>query len=273
MNPARRFPKTFLLLLFLLTGTALWAGPPFQTDDPEPVDVGHFEFYQFSSLSSTPVETDPTGPAFEFNWGAVPNLQLHIIVPFGAVIPSNNPIYLPGGVGKTAYGLTDTESGAKIRFVKETKHRPQIGIYHDVRAADRKLQQRVGRGKGLVQDAGVGAEKLGRVDDLRRRGIPDCAADAVSQFFLHRMVVATKYRQKVDAGRRGVLAPQGRLCDAADPGLDNAGPGRDVLLQKSRTATAVLPTDTRWWDRPRTMRILGFTRRGEARATRVVMDF
>lgn len=24
------------------------AGPPFQTDDPEPVDVGHYEFYIFS---------------------------------------------------------------------------------------------------------------------------------------------------------------------------------------------------------------------------------
>ncbi|MGC2209140.1 MAG: transporter [Candidatus Korobacteraceae bacterium] len=129
MSHARGFSKALLLLLFLLTGTTLWAGPPFQTDDPEPVDVGHFEFYQFSSLSSTPVETDPTGPAFEFNWGAVSNLQLHIIVPFGAVIPSNNPIYLPGGVGKTAYGLTDTETGAKIRLVQESKHRPQIGIY------------------------------------------------------------------------------------------------------------------------------------------------
>ena len=129
MGLGRSFPRVIFLLIFLLTGTALWAGPPFQTDDPEPVDVGHFEFYQFASLASTPVVTNPTGPAFEFNWGALPNLQLHIIVPFGAVIPSNNPIYLPGGVGTSAYGLTDTETGAKIRLVQETKHRPQIGIY------------------------------------------------------------------------------------------------------------------------------------------------
>ena len=129
MGSGRSLPQVIILLIFLLTGTALWAGPPFQTDDPEPVELGHFEFYQFGMVSSTPVETDPTGPAFEFNWGALPNLQLHIIVPFGAVIPSNNPIYLPGGVGRTAYGLTDTETGAKIRLVQETKHRPQIGIY------------------------------------------------------------------------------------------------------------------------------------------------
>lgn len=129
MNPARSCPKISLCLFSLLTATQLWAGPPFQTDDPQPIDFRHFEFYQFGSVSSTPVETDPTGPAFEFNWGAVPNLQLHVILPFGAVLPSNNPIYRPAGVGPSAYGLTDTETGAKFRFVQETKDRPQIGIY------------------------------------------------------------------------------------------------------------------------------------------------
>ncbi len=129
MNAARNSPRVILFLLVMLTATELWAGPPFQTDDPEPVEFHHYEFYQFSMVSSTPVETDPTGPAFEFNWGALPNLQLHIILPFGAVVPSNNRIYLPGGVGPGAYGLTDTEVGAKVRFVQETKRRPQIGAY------------------------------------------------------------------------------------------------------------------------------------------------
>jgi outer membrane putative beta-barrel porin/alpha-amylase len=126
---ARIRPKAILFLLLILTGTKLWAGPPFQTDDPQPVDFRHYEFYQFGMVSSTPVVTNPTGPAFEFNWGAVPNLQLHVILPFGATLPSNNPIYLPGGAGPSAYGLTDTELGVKYRFVQETKHRPQIGIF------------------------------------------------------------------------------------------------------------------------------------------------
>jgi hypothetical protein len=129
VNPAHSCPKAILFLLLILTGAKLWAGPPFQTDDPAPVDFQHYEFYQFGMVSATPVVTNATGPAFEFNWGAVPNLQLHIIVPFGETIPSNNPIYQPGGVGRSFYGITDTETGAKIRFVQETKHRPQIGIY------------------------------------------------------------------------------------------------------------------------------------------------
>lgn len=121
--------RSSILLLFLLATSRLWAGPPFQTDDPEPVDFRHYEFYIFGGTDCTPVETDPLGPAFEFNWGAAPNLQLHAILPFGAAIPSNNPRYSPSGSGPSAYGLTDMELGAKYRFIKETKHRPEVGSF------------------------------------------------------------------------------------------------------------------------------------------------
>lgn len=105
------------------------AGPPFQTDDPTPVDLGHYEAYIFGTVDGTPAELDPVGPAFEINWGAVPNIQLHAILPFGAVLPLNNPVYLPGGAGPSAYGLTDMELGVKYGFIKQTKHRPQIGSF------------------------------------------------------------------------------------------------------------------------------------------------
>jgi hypothetical protein len=119
------------LLILVLSGVRLWAqaGPPFQTDDPTPVDYGHYEAYVFGTVDGTPAELDSVGPAFEFNWGAVPNIQLHAILPFGAVIPSNNPIYAPGGQGPSAYGLTDMELGFKYGFIHQTKHRPQIGSF------------------------------------------------------------------------------------------------------------------------------------------------
>ena len=104
-------------------------GPPFQTDDPEPVDFRNYEFYTFASSDGTPVETDTLGPAAEFNWGAVPNVQLHIIVPEAAVLPSNNPRLAPAGMGPRTFGLGDIETGIKIRFVKETAHRPMIGTF------------------------------------------------------------------------------------------------------------------------------------------------
>jgi hypothetical protein len=118
-----------LLLILAAARLSAQAGPPFQTDDPTPVDLHHYEFYIFSTVDGTPAELDPTGPAFEFNWGAVPNIQLHAILPFGAVIPSNNPVYAPGGIGPSAFGLTDMELGVKYGFIKQTPHRPQIGSF------------------------------------------------------------------------------------------------------------------------------------------------
>ena len=120
-----------LFLLLMLAVSKLWgqAGPPFQTDDPVPVDYGHYEFYVFGSADGTPAEIDSLGPAFEFNWGALPRLQLHLIVPFGTIHPANNPIYAPGGTGPSAIGFTDMELGAKVAWLKETKYRPQIGSF------------------------------------------------------------------------------------------------------------------------------------------------
>lgn len=125
----RIFPSLFLVVILAVPELRAQAGPPFQTDDPTPVELGHYEFYIFGTIDGTPAELDPTGPAFEFNWGAIPNIQLHAILPFGAVMPSNNPVYAPGGTGSSAFGLTDMELGVKYGFIKQTKHRPQIGSF------------------------------------------------------------------------------------------------------------------------------------------------
>jgi hypothetical protein len=117
-------------VLSALAATQLHAqGPPFQTDDPVPVDLHHYEFYIFATAGGTPVERDYTGPAFEFNWGAIPRVQIHAVLPWGVVAPSNNAAYLPNGSGPTEFGLTDAELGAKIAFFKETKYMPQIGSF------------------------------------------------------------------------------------------------------------------------------------------------
>lgn len=108
-----------MLALTVAPGRAS-AGPPFQTDDPEPVDLGHYELYVFSGTDGTAVETDPVGPALEVNWGALPNTQLHAILAFGAALLSDGP---------STYGLLDTELGVKYRFVAESKYWPQIGTF------------------------------------------------------------------------------------------------------------------------------------------------
>ncbi|MGH8199630.1 MAG: transporter [Steroidobacteraceae bacterium] len=111
---------TLLLLMPLVQWLPAIAGPPFQTDDPEPVDLGHYEFYVFSGSDGTPLETDPVGPALEFNWGSLPDLQLHAVMGLGAVVPDAGP---------SAYGLLDTQLGIKYRLLSQTAYRPDIGIF------------------------------------------------------------------------------------------------------------------------------------------------
>lgn len=122
--------KLSVLGLLLFAVPTVWAqGPPYQTDDPVPVDCGHYEAYVFGLTDGTPVVMTSVGPALEFNWGAIPNVQLHATVPFGASVPSNNPAYAPSGVGPSAFGYTDMETGIKWAWIKETKHFPQIGTF------------------------------------------------------------------------------------------------------------------------------------------------
>ena len=122
--------KLALIPLCLFVTSQLRAqGPPYQTDDPVPVDLHHYEFYIFGGVDGTPVALASSGPAFEFNWGALPRVQLHAIVPFGVSAPLNSKVYDPSGQGPDTFGVEDMELGAKIAFIKEGKHMPQIGSF------------------------------------------------------------------------------------------------------------------------------------------------
>jgi len=61
-----------------------------------------------------------TAPHFEVNYGAVPDLQLHLIMPLAYDSP-------PVGAGH--YGPGDLELGAKYRIIQETNGWPQMGIF------------------------------------------------------------------------------------------------------------------------------------------------
>lgn len=105
---------------FLLAAPWATAGPPFVTDDPEPVDYQHWEFYVASIDQKLGGDWSGTAPHVEINYGAVPDLQLHLIAP----VAYDNP-----PEGHEHYGFGDLELGAKYRFVQETNGWPQIGIF------------------------------------------------------------------------------------------------------------------------------------------------
>ena len=123
--------KIALCVVLLSAAPGLWAqGPPFQTDDPVPVDLHHYEFYIFGGVDGTTAEIDfdRPRPGVQLGRHSTRSTARHSAFR-GVVAPSNNPIYLPGGIGPTAFGLTDMELGAKIAFIKESKYVPQLGTF------------------------------------------------------------------------------------------------------------------------------------------------
>jgi hypothetical protein len=115
LRPALRLGAVLVLL-----PTVTIAGPPYSTDDPEPVAYLHWEFYLATQSERTPNVSTGTVPHFEINYGAAPNLQLHLIAPLAYSRPSGGP---------TAYGPGDAELGAKLRFVEESESMPMVGTF------------------------------------------------------------------------------------------------------------------------------------------------
>ncbi len=113
-----KLPAAFIALTLCVA--SVHAGPPFVTDDPEPVDYQHWEFYVATMDSKYHGDWSGTAPHIEINYGAITNLQLHMIAPMAYDDP-------PGGPSR--YGVGDLELGAKYRFVEETGHLPQIGVF------------------------------------------------------------------------------------------------------------------------------------------------
>lgn len=96
------------------------AGPPFVTDDPEPVEYRHWEIYVESEWSSANRTISGTFPALEANYGLVPDVQ----------IAATGQLSVNSAIdGHPDYGPGDLEFGIKYRFIKESDGRPQVSFY------------------------------------------------------------------------------------------------------------------------------------------------
>jgi hypothetical protein len=109
-----------LMLLALCAPDNVFAGPPYITDDPDPVEYQHWEVYLASIFAKQPDAWTSTAPHVEVNYGVVPDVQLHTILPMTLSAPAT---------GASSYGYGDTELGVKYRFVHEGDRLPQIGIF------------------------------------------------------------------------------------------------------------------------------------------------
>ncbi len=117
------------------------AGPPFRTDDPIPIGFRHGELYLFSAAVADASGISGIGPAFEFNYGALPNVHLHLVMPLAFSKPKN-------GMLQTGYG--DTELGVKYRFFEQTDVLPDIAIFPFVEIPTGDASRGLGNGKAQV---------------------------------------------------------------------------------------------------------------------------
>ena len=109
-----------LMVHLALTPALSLAGPPYATDDPEPVDYKHWELYLASQVAHDEGGWSGTAPHVEVNYGVLPNVQLHLIAPLVFDLPNQ-------ATGRYGYG--DTEVGVKFRFISESDWRPIVGIF------------------------------------------------------------------------------------------------------------------------------------------------
>jgi hypothetical protein len=126
------------ILLALGLACRLQAGPPFLTDDPEPVDLKHWEIYVFGQGDRTADANAVSGPAIEFNYGIAHNTQLHMVAPVASISS-------PGSGWTSGYG--DTEIGVKYRLIDETDSFPQIGVFPMAELASGSSSRGLGNGR------------------------------------------------------------------------------------------------------------------------------
>jgi hypothetical protein len=130
-----------ILLFFTLESSRALAGPPFKTDDPEPVEYRHWEVYLASQYERNRDDTSATAPHLEINYGGYPDLQLHLIAPLVYENPKGGP---------SEYGYGDTELGFKYRFLHETDLLPQVGIFPLIEIPTGDEDRGLGNGKAQV---------------------------------------------------------------------------------------------------------------------------
>ncbi len=125
----------------LLAPARALGGPPYVTDDPEPVEHRHWELYLASQTLRDDDAWSGTLPHIEANYGVVRDVQLHVITPLAFYAPDHAPL---------AYGYGDTELGVKIRFVQERKWVPMIGTFPLVEAPTGSSSSGLGNGSTLI---------------------------------------------------------------------------------------------------------------------------
>jgi len=105
---ARRLVAT--LALTCVAAPAI-AGPPYDTNDPAPTDMGHWEIYLFTDAGGSGPAVDADS-GVELNYGPVKNLQVSAALPLH---------FAHDAAGGWRSGVGDFETGIKYRFINDAR--------------------------------------------------------------------------------------------------------------------------------------------------------
>jgi hypothetical protein len=133
---------SLLISIFGLFGAhATQAGPPFHTDDAEPVEYGHYEIFIAAEQTRTTNGSAGSRPLIEFNYGAAPDLQLSVGAPLAFDNPSRQ---------HSQHGVGDVELSAKYQLVHETDKTPMISIFPQIVLATGDADKNLGNGASQI---------------------------------------------------------------------------------------------------------------------------
>lgn len=138
--------RTFIRTIIVAEAffNSAWAGPPFVTDDPEPVEYRRWEVNYAASKTLRSGSASAAVPSIDMNYGLLPDVQLHA-----------QPRY---ALEKNAAGrnlaIDDTEIGVKYRFLNVERGNSTImaGIYplYQMPTGDVRLGPGRGKGQGFL---------------------------------------------------------------------------------------------------------------------------
>jgi hypothetical protein len=123
LNPANIRFKILALGLLAGLGSVCWAGPPFETDDPEPPELGHWEIFLGATALQVSNDFSGAAPFLAVNWGGLPDTQFSLT----EQAAFNSPVGL-----NSAFGVGDTQLSVKYRFLHETEGMPQAALFPQV---------------------------------------------------------------------------------------------------------------------------------------------
>ena len=114
-----KFALRLLGALPLATVAPALAGPPHQTDDPQPTDLNHWEIYHFVDVDGRRSDLGGEG-GVDLNYGGAKGLQLTATLPLAFIHDDNSGWHV---------GQGEVELGVKYRFVNDPNGGLQAAIF------------------------------------------------------------------------------------------------------------------------------------------------